>query len=173
MPKQERHHLSSDAVGNPPLNSKTLGRTQANMRIIRHLVPIAVYAVVFGSASAAHAEDRFNLLSSCANGRPHIEQRACLQQKFIESRAALERAQQDFIEYLRTVDQEAQPKQVALAASRSDAKAFANYSQAHCSAFAALAYGGNSQQDRRLACQAELNSVRAQQLARVVNLAQR
>jgi uncharacterized protein YecT (DUF1311 family) len=143
------------------------------MRFIRHMVPTAVYTVVFGSASAAHAEDRFGLLSSCASGRSHVEQRSCLQQKLVESRASLERTQQELIAHLRGVDQEPQAKQAALAASRSDAKAFVNYSQAHCNAFAALAYGGNSQQDRRLACQAELNSVRAQQLAGIITRAPR
>jgi len=141
------------------------------MRFIRYLVSTAVYTVVFGSASAAHAEDRFQLLSSCASDRSHVEQRACLQQKLVESRTALERTQQELNAHLRGVDQEPQAKQRALAASRSDAKAFVNYSQAHCIAFSALAYGGNSQQDRLLACQTELNSVRAQQLARIITLA--
>jgi len=141
------------------------------MRFIRYMMFAVIYMAVLGSARAAHAEDRFQLLSSCASDRSHVEQRACLQQKLVESRAALERAQQELIAHLRGAAQEPQAKQPALAASRSDAKAFVNYSQAHCSAFSSLAYGGNSQQDRLLACQTELNSVRAQQLARIITLA--
>ena len=137
------------------------------MTFFRYALPIAVCTVLLSSVSTVNAEDRFDALASCADGRSHVEQRACLQQKQIESQASLERAHEEFIKYLRSVDQEARPKQTALAAARSDAEAFANYSKAHCNAFASLAYGGNSRQDRRLACQAELNSVRAQQLARI------
>ena len=68
---------------------------------------------------------------------------------------------------LRNADEETFEKQRAIAAAKTDAQGFVTYVGKHCEAFAALAYGGNSQQDRRLACHIELNTMRTEQVTKV------
>jgi len=114
-----------------------------------------------------HAEDRFSALSLCAENASHAEQRECLEQMMKVSVASLGAAQKGLMNKLRGVDQEAAEKQRAISAAQADAAAFVAYAGKHCEAFASLAYGGNSQQDRRLACQIELNSAREQQVNKI------
>jgi len=84
-----------------------------------------------------------------------------------DSLAVLESAEKSLTSKLRDVDQEPQEKQRAVAAVQSDAQAFISYAEKHCESFAALAYSGNSQGDRRLACHIELNLVRSRQLSKI------
>jgi hypothetical protein len=115
----------------------------------------------------AHAQDRFATLAECATGSSHADQRVCLECKMKESLSALGEAQKKLMVTLRNVSEEAAEKQRAVAAAETDAQGFVTYASKHCEAFAALAYGGNSQQDRRLACHIELNTIRAGQVVKV------
>jgi uncharacterized protein YecT (DUF1311 family) len=124
-------------------------------------------AYLVGAVLPAAAQDRFELLSSCAAAASHVEQRECLERKMKISLAALQAAEKSLSSKLRDIDQEPVQKLHAVAAAQTDARAFTNYAEKHCEAFAALAYGGNSQGDRRLACHIELNMVRTRQLNKV------
>ena len=115
----------------------------------------------------AHAQDRFANLAECAAGSSHANQRECLERKMKESLSSLGEAQKELMLKLRNLNEEAAERQRAIAAAKTDAQGFVTYASKHCEAFAALAYGGNSQQDRRLACHTELNAIRAQQIVKV------
>ena len=115
----------------------------------------------------AYAQDRFATLAECATGSSHADQRVCLERKMKESLSALGEAQKKLMLELRNVSEEAAKKQRAVSAAKTDAQGFVTYASRHCEAFAALAYGGNSQQDRRLACHIELNVIRAEQVSKV------
>jgi uncharacterized protein YecT (DUF1311 family) len=115
----------------------------------------------------AQAQDRFAALENCAAGSSHVDQRECLERKVKESLSALGSAQKNLMTKLRNVDRGTSDKQRAMAAAKNDAQGFVTYASKHCEAFAALAYGGNSQHDRRLACHVELNAIRAEQLTKV------
>ena len=132
------------------------------------------FAVIFVaplglSSKPASAEDRFATLRTCADNASHVEQRECLEAKMKESLAALGEAQRGLMKKLQALDQGKNEKNQAVAAAHADAQAYVGYSHNHCESFATLAFGGNSQQDRRLACHIELNAVRAQQLATVAS----
>ena len=122
---------------------------------------------LLGTTLAATAQDRFELLSACNAGGSHAEQRKCLELKASESLVTLNSAEKSLIQKLRKVDQEPGVKQRAVAAAQEDAQAFVTYARKHCEAFASLAYGGNAQGDRRLACKIELNNARTRLLSKV------
>jgi len=84
-----------------------------------------------------------------------------------KSLVALGLAQKELIIKLRKIDEDANDKQRAIVCAQTDAQEYTIYAGKHCESFASLAYGGNSQGDRRLACHAELNSIRAQQVRKV------
>ena len=115
----------------------------------------------------SHAQDRFATLAECAAGSSHADQRECLERKMKESLSSLCEAQRKLMSKLRNVNEEAAQKQRAIVAAKTDAQGFVTYAGKHCEAFAALAYGSNSQQDRRLACHTELNAIRAEQVVKV------
>ena len=84
-----------------------------------------------------------------------------------ESLASLDMAEKELMAKLQNADQEPNLKQRAIVATKADAQAFVAYAAKHCEAFASLAFGGNSQHDRRLACHVELNEVRTQQVNKI------
>jgi uncharacterized protein YecT (DUF1311 family) len=133
----------------------------------RHLPfqPLALALIL--STPLSHAGDRFELLAQCAANSSHVEQRECLERKMKESLVALGGAQKELMIKLRSVDVDAADKQRAIVRAQTDAQEYITYAGKHCESFASLTYGGNSQQDRRLACHAELNSIRAQQVSKV------
>lgn len=126
-------------------------------------------ACIFGAMAcfvgSAHCQDRLGILSQCAKVASHVEQRECLRRAAAASDEVLANAERRLSAKLGSADQDALPKRTAITAAQADAKEFIRYASKHCESFAALAFGGNSQSDRRLACRAELNHSRAQQLA--------
>ena len=96
-------------------------------------------------------------------------QRECFEAKMKASLAILGDAQRGLMKKLQAADQGKGEKERAAAAAQADAQAYVDYSGKHCESFAATAFGGNSQQDRRLACHIELNAIRAQQVAMVAS----
>ncbi|WP_216819966.1 lysozyme inhibitor LprI family protein [Zoogloea sp. LCSB751] len=97
--------------------------------------------------------------------------RDCLAKKADESAKALMRAEQDAVGVLSQWDDDR--KYVGLAKTKLARanKAFAKYREVQCGFFASLSGGGagNSHEMRRLACMAELNSRRAEQLSSAVH----
>lgn len=128
------------------------------------VVAFAAFAEL-SSAKTASGQDRFDVLDQCAERASHSEQRECLSGREVQSRVALGEAERRLLEKLQSADQDAALKQIAVRAAQADAKAFVPYASKHCESFAALAFGGNSQADRRMACHIELNYLRAQQIS--------
>ena len=132
----------------------------------KHRAAVLLMALLLWS-ELAYAQDRFAFLSACSANASHVEQRECLEAKMKRSLAELGEAQRGLMERLRAIDENAEDKNRAIAAAQADAAAFVSYASKHCESFAALAFGSNSQQDRRLACHIELNNLRAQQVTKV------
>ena len=130
----------------------------------------ALFTVALGILSQpANAEDRLAILRACAVNASHVEQRDCLEAKTKDSLAVLGEEQRRLMKKLRAADRDKNEKKLAIAAAQDDAQAYVAYSRKHCESFAAMAFGGNSQQDRRLACHIELNAIRTQQVAMVAS----
>ena len=129
-------------------------------------LPLLFPLVLLSAAAATRAEDRYEWLARCASGTSHVEQRSCLEEKVKESLAGLDSAQKELMVKLRRADQKSRQKHAAIAAAQADAQGYVAYATKHCEAFASLAYGGNSQQDRRLACHIEMNLIRAAQVGK-------
>jgi len=136
---------------------------------LRLLLPVISAAVLGLPSEPARAEDRFAILRACADDGSHVQQRECLESKMKESLAVLGEAQRGLMKKLQATDQEKGEKERAIAAAQADAQAYVGYSGKHCESFATMAFGGNSQQDRRLACHIELNAIRAQQVTMVAS----
>jgi uncharacterized protein YecT (DUF1311 family) len=115
------------------------------------------------------AEDRLTVLSICSRDGSHVQQRLCLESKMKESLSELNRAQRDLMSKLNGIEEDKGLKQQAISAAQADAQSYIGYSGKHCESFASLAFGGNSQHDRRLACHIELNLIRARQVDAVAS----
>ena len=116
----------------------------------------------------ANARDRFDVLRTCAKESSHVGQRECLEAEWKKSSAAASATERDFLARLTKADQVPQDKARALAAAADESAAYSQFAEKHCESFALLAFGGNSQGDRRLACRIELNWQRAVQLKSIV-----
>lgn len=86
-----------------------------------------------------------------------------------DSLAALDQAQRVLMSKLKGIEEDKELKQRAINAAHADARAYIGYSKMHCESFASLAFGGNSQHDRRIACHVELNLIRTRQLDAVAS----
>ncbi len=65
---------------------------------------------------------------------------------------------------LNKIDESSEDRHRALRAAAADNRAFPVYRTRHCEAFAVLAFGGNAQNDQRVACAIELNDRRTESL---------
>jgi hypothetical protein len=117
----------------------------------------AAFASVIFSALPCKAQDRFEVLVTCSNFPSHVEQRNCLNEKVKESLAELEIARKSLMSAIAAWDQDQVYKDRARAMYQAEGAGFVEYAGKQCEAFAALAAGGNSQEDRRLACHYQLN----------------
>lgn len=121
-------------------------------------------AATFGSAQG---QDRFSILDQCAKDASHADQYECLVQRMKESLGSIAEAQGQLMTKLRSSDEDQTFKDAAIAAAQEDGQEFVAYVGKHCESFSMLAYGGNSQKDRRIACHVELSLVRARQIRRI------
>ena len=132
----------------------------------RHLSSALSVLALFLSPPTS-AQDRFEVLRACAKGSAHVGQRECLATESEKSKSAVSAAERELAARITKTDERAQDKARALAAAVDEAAAFGQYADKHCDSFASLSFGGNSQDDRRLACHIELNLLRALQLKKI------
>ncbi|WP_250480529.1 lysozyme inhibitor LprI family protein [Caballeronia sp. GAOx1] len=95
-----------------------------------------------------------------------VHVRACLEEKANQSERDLKQAEQNAISALAQWDEDDRFSRAARAGLSTSNKSFTQYREAQCKFSASLNGGaaGNSHEIRRLACIAELNSKRAEQL---------
>ena len=146
---------------------------------MRGLIHIGVGLAQVGSGLAA-------LLLHCSSAaEPVLTQRAlreecgalsqagmrdCFTTKANESEASLRQAEADAVRALSNWDEDEQYVEHAKTELAAAGRAFAQYRQMQCNFFSSLTGGaaGNGREIRRLACVAELNNQRAEQLRQAV-----
>ncbi|WP_341829819.1 lysozyme inhibitor LprI family protein [Caballeronia zhejiangensis] len=119
----------------------------------------------FGHANSVLSEKELRAqCSSLHFSQVHV--RACLEEKANQSERDLKQAEQNAISALAQWDEDDRFSRAARAGLSTSNKSFTQYREAQCKFSASLNGGaaGNSHEIRRLACIAELNSRRAEQL---------
>lgn len=131
----------------------------------------ALAAPAFASAaSASDAQGEQSVLEECG-AYSQAGMRDCLAKKAHDSEAALKQAEDKAADRLAKWDEDTKHVAAAMKRFAASGKAFSQYRDMQCAFAASLGGGaiGNALELRRLACIAELNTMRAEQLSRAAN----
>jgi hypothetical protein len=126
--------------------------------------------VAWGTDSSAHqAQDQWQAQLEECEAYSQAQLRACLVTKAQSSEHALQQAEGLLAAAIERWDEIPQHLRTARAQLRSAGQEFLRYRHAQCALNTALGGGaiGNALEMRRLRCQVELNSLRAEQLRRM------
>jgi uncharacterized protein YecT (DUF1311 family) len=134
------------------------------MRQIRLITPLMLLSTLWAS-TALGVQDERTLREECS-AYSQAGMRDCLAQKVVASQQALQQAESETLSLLSKWDEDAKHASQAKVQLAHSGTAFAKYREAQCAYMASLRGGaiGNAAEVTRLACVAELNHRRAEQL---------
>lgn len=127
---------------------------------MRTLILIAAGLVACGSASA----EQFNtIVLQCWQGNDHPKMSACVRLRATQASAALESIESEVRD---AIAKSREPTYVKTASAifEANVRSFRKYRKEQCSFIFTLASVGNGAEDNKLACDAELDITRIQQL---------
>jgi uncharacterized protein YecT (DUF1311 family) len=139
------------------------------MRALIH-VGFGLAALLLHCSSVAEPVLNQRALREECGALSQAHMRDCLTTKANESKESLRQAEADAVRVLSNWDEDEQYVEHAKTELAAAGRAFAQYRQMQCGFSSSLSGGaaGNARQIRRLACVAELNNQRAEQLRQAV-----
>lgn len=138
---------------------------------MRPVIPLAVllpavFSPLLVAAQNAAAPEERSLREECA-ALSQADMKSCLARKADEAQKALRQAEEKVVAALARWDEDAHYVEAATARLAASSKEYQKYRQTSCDFLASLSGGsaGNARELRRLACVAELDARRADQLS--------
>ena len=138
----------------------------ASQKMMRTLVLMTVGLVVWCSASAEQFD---TIVGQCWEGKSHPQMSACVRLRASQARAALRSAEREVREAIaKSNAPEFEPEYVKAVSDAFEAnvRSFRQYRKDQCRFIFTLASVGNGPDDNKLACEAELDISRVEQLGK-------
>ena len=123
----------------------------------------ALMAATLLACGSASAEQFNTIVMQCWEGNDHPRMSACVSLRASQAHSALESVEREVREAIAKSQEPAYVK-TASAAFEANARSFRRYRKDQCAFVFALAYVGNGPDDNKMACEAELDIARMEQL---------
>ena len=167
IPEMRKLNSQHFATGLSVETSENMGSTLITMRTVKLIgfgLALSLPAMALAASIAPVSDER--ALREEFSAVSQAEMRDCLAKKAEDSRKALQQAEETVADTLSKWDEDSKFVSQAKAKLARSNKEFAEYRESQCRFAASLSGGGagNAHEMRRLACAAELNNRRAEQL---------
>ena len=131
------------------------------MKMKNKIIFIFVSLLIF---SCAEAEQFNTIVGECWEGRGHPEMSKCVAERADTTRANLETEEKSFRALIEKSQEESSYSKAVSSAFEVSVESFRKYRNEQCSLIFFLASAGNGAEDNKMACEAQLNIERIEQL---------